>query len=76
MTQDEYDTGTPRTPEEARIQKLEERMEDMVDVRDLRELVESWRYENAVPAGQQGAYQVADAFEKCADEVEELLEDE
>jgi len=42
---------------------------------ELRALVGEWRYEHELPAGQQGANQVADAFKKCADELEALLDD-
>lgn len=65
---------TIRDPRDARIQKLEERMNDMVHAADLRELAEDWRWEHAQKAGQQGAVQVAEAFERCADDLEELIE--
>lgn len=48
----------------------------MIEAPKLRELIEEWRWENAQPAGQQGAYQVAEAFEKCANQLEALLDDE
>lgn len=59
-----------RTPEEARIQKLEERMNDMVHVTQLRKLIEGWRNETEdVPRGYAGG------MERCADDLEELIDD-
>lgn len=61
--------------EESAFETVGVSVENAVSVNDLQELVDSWRYENAQPARQQGAYQVAEAFEKCADELEELIND-
>lgn len=64
-----------RTPEEARIQKLEERMNDMVHVAELRELIDEWRYGNELPAGSAGETGVAKAFEQCANDLEGVIEE-
>jgi hypothetical protein len=63
-----------RTPEEARIQKLEERMGDMVHAAELHELADKWRYGDAQAAGQSGQHVAADAIEECADELEEFVD--
>lgn len=49
--------------------------EETISKDALRELVEEWRYEYEQPAGSTGRLEVAQAFEKCADELEEVLED-
>jgi len=42
----------------------------------LRELVDQWRYEREQQAGSAGYVEVAKAYEECADELEELIDDE
>ena len=39
----------------------------------LRELVDEWRYKYAQAAGSNGYLREAQAFEKCADDLEEAL---
>lgn len=63
------DREVSRTPEEARIQKLEERIEDMVDVRDLRAFIKCQRCP--------WISRTEDEYHKrkrFADELEEVLE--
>lgn len=43
---------------------------------DVRELAERWRYEDEQAAGSGGYKTVAEAYEQCADELEELIEDD
>jgi len=63
-----------RDPEEARIQKLEERIDDMVDVRELRRLISRWR-SRAEVFGEDDRVAERTAI-LCADELEELIDDE
>ena len=46
-----------------------------VPVDELTELVEEWRHEYEMPAGTGGHLEVAKAFEKCGNELEELVEE-
>jgi hypothetical protein len=48
----------------------------MTDREALESLVETWRYEYEQQAGSAGHTNMAKAFETCADELEEVLDDE
>lgn len=41
---------------------------------EIQELLDRWRFEYAQAAGSGGYHQTARAFEKCADELEEIVE--
>jgi len=43
-------------------------------VGELKELVDEWRYGYEMAAGTEGHLEVAKAFEKCGNELEELVE--
>jgi hypothetical protein len=75
---DEHETRTTRSPEEVRLQKLEERMVDMVDVRDLRDLVEEWRKRaGAFDASERDTYTARrETWSRAADELEAVFDAE
>lgn len=66
---DTEETEDRRSYEEIRLQKLEERMVDMVHVAELHELIEEWRGCSPLNGREEMA------FHKCADDLEELIEE-
>lgn len=47
---------------------------DAVPIAELQALVDEWRYERELPAGQANKIDVAESYEECADKLEELID--
>lgn len=60
-------------PENGELKHIE--AVDAIPAPMLAELADEWTYGSAQAAGQQGAYQVAEAFERCARELREAIDE-
>jgi hypothetical protein len=60
-----------RSPEKARIKKLEERMNDMIHLADLQVLVDNWRHNSE---RRSSSSVDTDTLDQCADELEALID--